>query len=367
MREKNVRQLLGREFEIVREGLDEAQVKAFITELVSERETLAQRQEHLLSLTKLAEKTVAEADRMAEEINEEATAKATQIMAKAEQEAQKVMEQKRAESRQIAERDAQAIRASARQEAELRMNEYQQRVQGTIKEGVDKLHAQLLSGLKEVAEQALALQGKWEKRLSLPIIAGLSPDDGQVSPVSPPVPMALEEIEEISPAAIGEDSEYRCDVLEQLQQVWVDADADALVPEKPALAAPSKPARQPIIEIIDEVDIAASEREPSRTYEGKVELEILPPLAPSQLVEIQSYLRDWPGIGIAELRPKNKGYSITLILDKPIQLIDILRQLPEVKDATECTSKAGVLVGDTPGKDNLRRISVTVSGRNNRT
>jgi hypothetical protein len=243
------------------------------------------------------------------------------------------------------------------------MSEYQQRVQAAIKESVSKLHIQLLSGLKEVAGQALALQGEWEKRLAQPVINTVPADDGQASP---PVPVTLEKAEEGSPAIAGENSEYQCDVLEQLQQVWVEADANAAAPEKPTPPAASKPIRQQGIELINEVEIASAGIEPSVTYEGKVELEILPPLVPSQLVEIQSYLRDWPGIGITELRPKNKGYSITLILEKPIQLIDILKQLPEVKDAAECTSKAEVLVGDAPGKDCVRRISVTVSGRNNK-
>ena len=87
------------------------------------------------------------------------------------------------------------------------------------------------------------------------------------------------------------------------------------------------------------------------------------PLAPAQLVEIQRYLRDWPGIGITELRPNNNGYSITVILDKPMQLIDILRQLPEVEDAREyATDEADTLSDNAPGKDGLRRIAITISG-----
>lgn len=367
MRERTVKQLWGREFEIVKEGLDEAQVKAFVAELVGEREALAKRQEHLASLTKLAENTVAEADRLSTEINKEAAAKATAILAKAEQDAQKLAEQKRAESRAAAEREVQAIKTTAHEEAERWMTEYRQQVQQAMIEGVDKLHTQLLSGLKEVAERASALQGDRDKRLSQPV-ASPAPVDEPVAPAPPPAPVNLEEQEgilqeELPQAMMAEDSEYRCDVLEQLEQVWVEA--DARLPAAPP-PAPPKRARQPEIELIDEVNIETVGKEPSKTYSGKVEIEILPPLAPSQLVEIQSYLREWPGIGIAELRPKNKGYLITLVLDKPMQLVDILKQLPEVKDATECTTKAEVLVGDASGKDCPRKISVTVSGRNNK-
>ena len=72
MKLKEVRQLCGRDFEIVREGLDESQVAAVITELIGERDMLLERQEHLVSLTKLAERTISEADKLSEDIKREA-------------------------------------------------------------------------------------------------------------------------------------------------------------------------------------------------------------------------------------------------------------------------------------------------------
>ncbi|HEY93051.1 MAG TPA: hypothetical protein G4O17_04840, partial [Dehalococcoidia bacterium] len=61
----------GGEFRRVKNGLDEAQVTSYINELISQRDILIQREEHLSSLTKLAEKTVAEADKLAENIKAE--------------------------------------------------------------------------------------------------------------------------------------------------------------------------------------------------------------------------------------------------------------------------------------------------------
>jgi hypothetical protein len=237
------------------------------------------------------------------------------------------------------------------------MREHKQRVQELVREGVNRLHTQLLSGLKEVVEQAIALQAEWEKRLAEPIVGSLSPDEGEMT--SPSVPVILGQEEEVaSPTVTGADSEYKCDILEQLQQTWMDT--EVAVPEGPPLATPLESARQPDKGNMDRVAATSGGREPPKTYEGKVELEILPPLVPSQLVEIQNYLRDWPGIGITELRPNNKGYLITVILDKPIQLVDILKQLPEVKDAREHSAEA--LVGGARSKDSLRRIAITVSG-----
>jgi len=65
---ENIVELWGHEFSLARNGLDEAQVVPFVNELISERDLLLQRVEHLSTLTKLAEKTIVEADRLAEEI-----------------------------------------------------------------------------------------------------------------------------------------------------------------------------------------------------------------------------------------------------------------------------------------------------------
>jgi len=75
----------GREFEIVKQGLDIDQIKEFIEELRAERDKLLdecnmlkQREEHYKSLTRLAEKTVMEADKLASEIKAEMMQKAVE-------------------------------------------------------------------------------------------------------------------------------------------------------------------------------------------------------------------------------------------------------------------------------------------------
>ena len=69
---KNVIELWGRELDIVKNGLSEAQVVSLVNELISERDTLIKRQEHLSSLVQLAERTVVEADNIAKQVKEEA-------------------------------------------------------------------------------------------------------------------------------------------------------------------------------------------------------------------------------------------------------------------------------------------------------
>ena len=156
---------------------------------------------------------------------------------------------------------------------------------------------------------------------------------------------AVEELGgEMSSPVVRKGSECELDVLEQVEQVLVDDDA-ASKQEGSAPNNPTDTAREPNMETMARTVVGLDEKAASVAYEGTVELDILAPIVPSQLVEIQRYLRDWPGVGITELKPGDKGYSIILALDKPIPLIEVLRQLPEVEDARNSdnvSSKGGV-------------------------
>ena len=57
-------------------GLDEDEVVSFVNDLINERDKLSERQGHLTYLAELAEKTVAEADKIANRIKEESKSQA---------------------------------------------------------------------------------------------------------------------------------------------------------------------------------------------------------------------------------------------------------------------------------------------------
>jgi len=90
-------ELCGWDIKRVNNGLDEAQVGSIITELISQRDELAKKTEHLTSLTKLAEKTVAEADEFARQLKAEAVesaeAEKTAVMANIEEETQQLRDE----------------------------------------------------------------------------------------------------------------------------------------------------------------------------------------------------------------------------------------------------------------------------------
>ena len=115
--------LWGREFNIVKSGLSEAQVASFVDGLAKEHDELIQRQGHLSTLTRLAERTASEAEKLAEEIKSEAVDEAKKqvdkIMAEAEAQAQQLIEEKRAEILTKVNEEAEAIKANAEREAKL--------------------------------------------------------------------------------------------------------------------------------------------------------------------------------------------------------------------------------------------------------
>jgi hypothetical protein len=421
---KMARQLWGRDFDIVKEGLDESQVAMFITELIGERDELLQRQDHLASLTKLAERTIAEADKLAadikKEVEEKSQAQAAMILAKAEKEAQELMEQKRTEILDVANKEAQAVRAEAQQEAEAikarakqeverLLSQQQQRVQRETKEMAQKLHGQLLAGLKDITEHAVALRGEWESKLSESVEVGLSPEivtssspsetvaeapieetvaeapieetvaEAPIEETVAEAPIEEETIVDTPEAEVQAETEAKAEnqieaetgaeaeavepkknnIFEQLEQAWGEPGI-ATTPAENSEVAPVEMTSQMDEETVDQTTVALDESSDSANYEGRVELNILPPLAPNQLVEIQRYLRDWPGVGIIELGPSSDGYSITLSLDKPMPLLDILKQLPAIEDAREKTDSGDGRDGAALDKKGLRKIAITI-------
>jgi vacuolar-type H+-ATPase subunit H len=117
-----VTEIAGRQFRIVKKGLDEAEVSAFISGLINRNDELANKLSHLNSLTKLAEKVVVNAEDQARiiiiETEKKADAEATTIIARAEEEARAKAEEIAAEAEEEAKAKTERIIAEAQQRAE---------------------------------------------------------------------------------------------------------------------------------------------------------------------------------------------------------------------------------------------------------
>ncbi|NQT30721.1 MAG: hypothetical protein HQ588_00135 [Deltaproteobacteria bacterium] len=272
-------ELWGHEFKKAAEGLDKAEVASFVAELMKKNETLLKRAEHLASLTKLAEKTIIDADTVAKQVQgeaeEQAKAEAKKILAGAEEQAQKIIEEKRAEALARATREAETIKAKAQQQAERMLEERIREIQPELKDNAKTLYVELLNQLESLKKQVVIFEEELDHKLS-----------------QPPVETIKATIE-----AGKADNEF----LELLQPF-----------EKPG------------------------EEEP------EWELEVLPPIDLTQILDIINHLDSLPQVVRTELIPHMDKPTIMVFLRQPIELVDILNTLPQVANVTEeATGSAG--------------------------
>jgi cell division septum initiation protein DivIVA len=317
-------------FKRVKSGLDEEQVVSFVNELTSERDTLIKRQEHLASLSVLAERTVAEADNVARQVKEEAfdqaKAEANAIVAKAEEQGQQIIEEKRAEAVDIAEKEAEAIKVDARKQAESLLEEKTRRVQSELRDASQRLFRELLSQLESLKQQVTELEVNFGRTLTLS------------QPAKPDNPAVVEEGNSLNSGTTA--------------QVIPEARGGIL----------SEALEADINKLENRVSVAIEDKETTE-YEGEVELTILPPTDIKQIMGIMIYLESLPEVETTELVPLTDRSLIMVFLREPMQLVEILKTLPEVGQAKEVTDgEVTGILGAARDGDKRRKIEMKLSG-----
>jgi cell division septum initiation protein DivIVA len=271
-------ELWGHEFKKAGEGLDQGQVESFIAELMKKHEALLKRTEHLTSLTQLAEKTIVEADAVAKQVRgeaeEKARAEAKAILAEAEEKARKLAQEKKAEALAKVEQEVKAVRAKAQQEAAKMLEEKTREIQPELRKSVKRLYGELLSQLENLKQQVMVLEKELDQKLARP--------------------------PERTSAAVAETS--------PADEATGQADKELMELFQPAKESDEQP---------------------------EWELEILPPIDLNQILDIINYLDDQPEVEQTELIPHMERPKITVFLNKPIAMINILRELPQVANVTE--------------------------------
>lgn len=289
-------ELWGYEFKKAGEGLDQGQVESFIEELMKKHEALLKRTEHLTSLTKLAEKTIVEADTVAKQVRSEAEerakAEAQAILAEAEEKAYKLAQEKRAEALARVEQEMKAIKAKAQQEADKMLEEKTKEIQPELRKNAKRLYGELLAQLESLKQQVVALEDELEQKLAQPV--------------------------EKTSTVTEED---------------VQANREDSQPDKEAVQA-NRENGQADKEFLELFHSASGAEEDQPEWE----LEILPPIDLTQILDIINYLDDQPEVQQTELIPHMERPKITVFLNKPIAMINILRALPQVANVTEDTT-----------------------------
>jgi cell division septum initiation protein DivIVA len=298
----DVIELGGREIKRVKNGLDEAQVASFIDELVSERDKLAQSQDHIASLHRLAEKTITEADGLAEQIKIEA---AEQAKGEGNDIIEKAKEQAKAEANDITEtakEQGQKIveerQAEAERKAALLLEKGRKRIQAELGNLVNQQFDHLVNELEDLKQQATAAKSDFKHKLSQH-----REESGNITVES--------EVE--SDAATLEGSK-RLDESLKLTQAMDQTD------KSPELSR--------LFQTEDQAEVG----------EPQWEVEILPPVDSAKIMKVVTCLDSLPEVGNTEIIPQTDMPSITVFLRDPVDVVNVLRTIPEVAYVEETTT-----------------------------
>jgi vacuolar-type H+-ATPase subunit H len=157
------KELFGRTFKLVRNGLDEGEIRSFVDSLIEQNASLLAKLEHLDSLKKLAEMTVIEAQKEAESIRVEiegnANTKAAAILAEATEAAEKQGKERIEEAKRYAEvinTGAEVIRATALEEAN--------RLKAEAEQNAEELLREIRASSKKETQEALRIKKEQLKK-----------------------------------------------------------------------------------------------------------------------------------------------------------------------------------------------------------
>jgi hypothetical protein len=304
----------GCEFKRVKNGLDEAQVASFINELIKERDKLAQSQDHIASLNRLAERSIVEADKLAMQIKTEATeqakAESAAITDKAKEQARQTAEKRIAEAVEIANEKANAIRAKAEEEAAMLLEDEKNKIRNELRNLVNQQFGYLLEELEHLKQQAAAIQADFDNK---------SPETKEEKST---VTVEVAEKEDVTAAAIAKESNTI--VVGESGKTF----GEHLEPSRATAYT----------ERSFELSNLLHDEEQPESGKPQWEVEILPPFNISKIMEVVAYLDKLPEVANTEMIvPQIDMPSILVFLRKPINVVDVLKTIPAVAYVEEVT------------------------------
>jgi hypothetical protein len=319
----------GHELKRVKNGLDEAEVASLINELINERDRLAQSQAYISSLSRLAERTVVEAEKLATQIKAEATEQAkadsAAIIDKAKEQARQMAEKKAAEALAIANEKANAIKVKAEEEAALLLENETNRIRDELRRFVNQQLGYLLEKLESLKLQAVAIKADLDNRLSHP-----------------------EEEKSTITVKLAEKSDGSVAEITKESDTMVAEASKKTLQEHPDLSpAPDRIERRP-----EPSELLQIEEQPELGT-PQWEVEILPPFDISEVMGVMAFLDQLPEVANTEMIvPQIDKPSILVFLLRPMNFVDMLKTIPAVAYVEELpTPKAA-----TNGKPRKVRI-----------
>jgi F0F1-type ATP synthase membrane subunit b/b' len=168
--EEDILYIGDRSFRKIKLGLAEAEVRSYVEELISQRDALSKRLEHLAALTELAEKTVIDANNLSQAMMKKATdqakVEADSIRVTAEQETDQFVKHRKTEATAAAEKEAEIIKTEAQHQAKM-IRERQ--LDGIKKEAANlaqKLQNDLIADIEAMKKNVLVFGTKFGETAS---------------------------------------------------------------------------------------------------------------------------------------------------------------------------------------------------------
>lgn len=336
----------GREFKRVKTGLDEAQVVAFVNELIGERDKLAKSQHHIGSLTKLAETTIVEADRLANQIkaeaSEQAKAERAALLDKAREEAKQMAEQKQAEALNKANEETAVIRAEAEKQAAALLDSERAKIHDALRNTISQQFGCVLQELDRLKKQATAAQMDFEKHLSR---------DGDESGAVAAAPPQEERV-----AATMESQQNRSTAI----MTATEEDASGPTKERGYSDESLQPAQATQSEKDFDLSRLLEMDDRGELGDPQFEVEILPPVHMRKMMEVVAYLDELPEVKNTEIIPRVDMPAILVFLREEMNLLEVLRAIPGVAHIEEVLTGADASNGEL-AKD-PKKIRIGLSG-----
>jgi cell division septum initiation protein DivIVA len=382
---RDVIELWGRDFNLVKNGLSEAQVVSFVNDLAKQHDVLLQRQEHLAALTKLAERTVSEADRIADELKQDAKkqaqtevnkllaeaevtaktqssriisdaesaakAQAQRILSDAELRAEQLIKEKESLAMVAAAEQAEAIKATAeklanetRREADTEAKKIVSDAETRAKHLVEQKEAEVAAKAEEKANQIIA--------------------DAQKEAAF----LLEREKQRIQPELVQFVRKLRSQLLSEIDDIKSKfGSLESQLGEALSVTLPDS-----VVSKVSEVSSTEIKNDNTDTFMDLVkdtdrsdddskpewELEIVPPIDIMKIMSIVGYLDNLPDVIRTEIIPRNDRTTVTVYTGQKLELLSLIKALPEVASVEEML---------LPGNDKTdpRRLTMALSSKEN--
>jgi cell division septum initiation protein DivIVA len=346
---RDIVELWGREFNVVKNGLSEAQVVAFVSDLTKQHDVLRQRQEHLISLTALAERTVSEADKLAEELKVEerkqAEERAANLIAESQASAKADGERLLKEAQAVADKNARDLENMALEDGDKAARELKENAEAEAQRMIGEAEAKGRQIIEQkVAEATAAATAEAEAIISEASKEASTLLEREKRRVQPQISQFTERLRG---RLLSELEQFKSQVIELQPQM--DNDQPTRNARDPSPLPDRAERRDEFLDLMNGSDTPES-------GEPKWEIEIMPPIDIMKIMSIVSQVDGLSGVTKTEIIPRNDRTSIMVYTSSSVNVNDFLRTLPEVAHAGERKGRREENAGP-------RRVSVTLSNK----